>query len=148
MLELLNYVAYSGSKYNYPTTRLAQPTTVGFTGSVWSIIAIVLAIVGALVIYFFFARQPRDKFKGFVTKLHDLVNFKRLRVEAILKICYLGLALFITLISFEFISFSFLTFFLTMVVGNLMLWVIFQFSMIAVKMYRNLAEISEKLDKK
>lgn len=147
MLELLNYMAYSSSKYS--TTRLVQSEpTFGFTGSIWSIIAVVLAIVGALVIYFFFARQPRDKFKGFVTKLHDLVNFKRLQVEAILKICYLALALFITLLSFEFINLSFLTFFLTLVVGNLTLWVTFQFSMIIVKMYRSLVEISEKLDKK
>ncbi len=140
---------YSSYGLDYPTTRVTTSSPVLLSAlSIWGIIALVLAIVGALVIYFFFARQSRDKFKGFAVKLHDFVNFKRLRVEAILKLVYLAMALFTTLISFELISASFLAFLLTLVVGNIALWITFQFAMIIIKIYRYLGEISNKLDKK
>ena len=151
-MEVLKHLALSsGSRYGLEglNSPYIQRTSVSLmSGSVWSIIAAVLAVVGALVAFFFFARQPRDKFTGFAAKLHDFVNFKRLRAEAILKLFYLAVAIFTTLASFELISTSFLLFFLTLVIGNIMLWVTFQFAMIMVKIYRNLEEINAKLSKK
>ncbi|MGI6611978.1 MAG: hypothetical protein ACOX0Z_00145 [Candidatus Nanosyncoccaceae bacterium] len=156
MFSLLKYVAFSSSYGSggyglrvVPSNTSAASLSAFIDNlSTWGIIAMVLAACGALVAYFFFARQPRNNFKGFATRLHDFVNFKRLRVEAIVKILYLFMALFTTLFSFELISVSFLGFLTTLVGGNIGLWITFQFAMIIIKIYRNLVEINEKLGKK
>ena len=70
--------------------------------AIWSIISVVLAVVGGIVLYFTFLRKKNDgKFKGFLGWLYDFLTFKKMMIEEILRVCYLIMAIFITLASFK-----------------------------------------------
>ena len=93
---------------------------------VWAIVSFILAICGALVLYFTFLSKNNDnKYTGFLGWLYDVLTFKTLTLETILKVAYLFVALFITLASFELIGVNFLSFLVTLVLGNLFARVVF-----------------------
>ena len=83
--------------------------------SVWIIVSIILAIVGGILLYFLFLNKKNDgKFNGFVGWLYDFLSFKKMFLEALLKITYLIMALYVTLVSFALIGINFLNFLLVM----------------------------------
>ena len=135
--------------YGYQT-RSGLSGVNGMAGSaVWIIISAVLAIVGGLVLYFtFLSKKNEGKFTGFLGWAYDFLNFKNFTIEIILKITYLMLALFITLSSLATISSSFVGFLLTLLLGNLLLRIGYEFSLILLVICRNTTEISKKLNKK
>ena len=111
---------------------------------IWMIIAAVLAVVGGLVLYFTFLRRKNDeKFKGFLGWLYDFLTFKKMFIENLLKVTYLILALFVTLFSFG--TGSFLSFIVTLLLGNLAVRVTYEFSLILLVICRNTTDISKKL---
>lgn len=111
---------------------------------VWMIISFVLAIVGGIVAYFLFtSKKNNGEYKGFVAWLHSFLRFDKMMIEALLKIVYLVLALFITLSSFAMISTSFLGFLLYLVIGNIVLRMIFEFSILGIQLWKNTTEIKE-----
>lgn len=113
---------------------------------VWLIIAAVLAIVGGIVLYFTFLNKKNDgKFKGFLGWLHDFLTFKKMFIENLLKVTYLILSIFITLSSFA--AGSFLGFIFTLILGNLAVRVIYEFSLVLLVICRNTTEINKKLSK-
>lgn len=115
---------------------------------VWAVIAAILAIVGGLVVYFVFLNKSNeDKYKGFAGYLYDFLSFKKMWLESILKVTYLILAIYITLQSFGLIGTSFLLFILTLVLGNIMLRIVYEMSLILVTICKNTTEINSKLGK-
>ena len=117
--------------------------------SVWVIISLVLAIVGGLVIYFTFLRKSNEtKYTGFWGWMYDFLTFKKMVIENILKICYLIVALFITLSSFAMISSSFLAFIVYLLVGNLIARIFYELFLVVLIICRNTTDINKKLDKK
>ena len=84
---------------------------------IWSIISLVIAIIGGITLYFIYLRSNK-KFNNFLDKLRDFLNFKSLLLEEILKVTYLVLAIYITLYSFGLIAVSFASFLLTLLLGN------------------------------
>lgn len=113
---------------------------------VWLIIAAVLAVVGGIVLYFTFLNKKNDgKFKGFLGWLHDFLTFKKMFIENLLKVTYLILSIFITLSSFA--AGSFLGFIFTLILGNLAVRVIYEFSLVLLVICRNTTEINKKLSK-
>ena len=113
---------------------------------VWLIIAAVLAVVGGIVLYFTFLNKKNDgKFKGFLGWLHDFLTFKKMFIENLLKVTYLILSIFITLSSFA--AGSFLGFIFTLILGNLSVRVIYEFSLVLLVICRNTTEINKKLSK-
>lgn len=115
----------------------------------WIAIAAVIAVIGALILYFTFLSKRNDgKFKGFLGWTYEFLNFKKFTIEAILKITYLMLTIFITLASFALISTSVGAFFLALILGNLVLRIIYEFSLIMLVICRNTIEINNKLNKK
>lgn len=115
---------------------------------VWQIIAIVLAVVGGLVIYFIFLNKEQcEKTNKFVKKIHELLNFKLLVLEPILKITYVILAIYLTLSSFSYIAVSFLLFLMQLVLGNLMLRIVYEATILLIKICNNTSEISKSLKK-
>ena len=115
----------------------------------WIVIAAVIAVIGALILYFTFLSKRNDgKFKGFLGWTYEFLNFKKFTIEAILKITYLMLTIFITLASFALISTSVGAFFLALILGNLVLRIIYEFSLIMLVICRNTIEINNKLNKK
>ena len=126
--------------YNYGYG--AQASSTG--ALIWIIIAAVLALVGGLVLYFTFLSKKNDgKFKGFLGWLHDFLTFKKMFIENLLRVTYLILTLFVTLSSFA--AGSFLAFLATILLGNLAVRVIYEFSLILLVICRNTTEINKNL---
>ena len=119
------------------------------SSAVWIIISAVLAIVGGIVLYFtFLSKKNERKFTGFLGWVYDFLTFKKMIIENILRILYLVAALFITLSSFALISTSFLSFLLTLVIGNVLARVGYELLLITLVICKNTTEINKKLDKK
>lgn len=114
--------------------------------SVWLIISAVLAIVGGILVYFLFlSKKNENKFKGFTGWLYDFLSFKKMFIETLLKITYLIAAIYTTLSAFALISVNFLSFLLTLVVGNLLVRVIYEFSLVLLVICRNTTELNKKM---
>ena len=114
----------------------------------WGIISLVVAIIGGFVLYFsYLSKANEGKFEGFKKWMYDFLSFKKMVIENILRVAYVILAIFITLSSFAFISDSFLYFILYLVVGNLVLRIMFEFSLITLIICRNTTEINSKMNK-
>lgn len=117
--------------------------------SVWLIVSIVLAIIGGILVYFLFlSKKNEGKFTGFLGWLYDFLSFKKMFLETLLKITYLILALYVTLSSFASIGSNFLGFLLTLVIGNIVVRVIYEFSLVLLVICRNTTEIAKNTSKK
>lgn len=115
---------------------------------VWMIISAVLAIVGGIVLYFVvFTKQNEGKFTGFLKWVYEFFTFKKMLLEALLKILYMIVAIYITLSSFTLLSTSFIGFLLQIVFGNLIARICFEFSLILLTICKNTTEINDKLSK-
>lgn len=68
-------------------------------------------------------------------------------ITTILKVSYLILAIFITLSSFSLISTSFVGFLLTLLFGNLILRIAYEFSLVLLSIHENVSEINKKMKK-
>lgn len=117
--------------------------------SVWIIISFVLAIVGGILVYFLFlSKKNEGRFNGFVGWLYDFLSFRKMFLEALLKITYLIVAIYITLSSFALIGTSFIGFLVSLVLGNIIARVVYEFLLILLVICRNTTEISKKLGEK
>ena len=82
-----------------------------------------------------------------MAKLYEFVKFKKMYITTILKVSYLILAIFITLSSFSLISTSFVGFLLTLLFGNLVLRIAYEFSLVLLSIHENVSEINKKMKK-
>ena len=113
---------------------------------IWIIISLVIAFIGGIVAYILFAKSNKH-FSGFLGWLHKFLNFKVLVVEDIIKITYIILASFLTLASFGFIGSSILGFFGMLIIGNLVLRITYEMSILLIKICQNTSEINNKMNK-
>ena len=133
--------------YTYGYTAPKVTTTVALSGGagVWVIISAILALVGGILVYVLFLNKKNEKkFTGFVKWLYDFLSFKTLTIEMLLKVFYLIGAIFITLGSFAYIGTSALAFFGMLILGNLVLRVIYEGSLLVILIYKNVKELNEK----
>ncbi len=136
---------YSSSYYKSSASSLNSLANAG----VWVIISLVLAVVGGILIYFLFLNKKNEgKFQGFVAWLYDFLSFKKMFLETLLKVTYLVVALFITLSSFALIGSSFLGFLSTLIVGNVIARVSYEFALILLVICRNTSDIRKSLQGK
>ena len=80
--------------------------------------------------------------------MYDFLTFKKMLIENLLKILYLICTIFVTLFSFAAIGQSFLMFLAILVLGNLSVRIIYEFSLIMLVICRNTTEIDSKLNTK
>ena len=114
---------------------------------IWTIISAVLAVIGGIVLYFTFLKKSNDgKFKGFAGWMYDFLTFKKMLIENLLRILYLICALFTTLASFAIIGTSFLSFVIMLLGGNLVIRIIYEFSLILLVICRNTTDINTKMN--
>ena len=112
----------------------------------WQIVSVVLAIVGGFFVYFtFLSANNEGKYTGFLAWLYDFLHFKKMFLETILKVTYIILALYITLSSFALIGTNLLLFLLTLLGGNILLRLTYEFSLILLTICQNTTEINAKL---
>lgn len=136
-----------GTSSLYGTSAARSAAKLAGAG-IWTIIAFILAIVGGILVYFLFlSKKNEGKFKGFWGWTYDFLLFKKLFAENLLKVLYLIGAIFITLASFGLIAVNFLVFLLTLVVGNIVLRIVYEFLLIKLLICRNTTEINAKLSK-
>ena len=128
---------------------LVTTTSAGSGFGVWSIVSLILAIIGGIVLYFLFtSKKNKGEYKGFLAWLHSFLRFDKMMIEALVKILYLIMAIFITLGSFELIGSSFLLFILTLTLGNVFIRLIFEACIFNIQIWKNTTEIKESLEKK
>ena len=127
---------------NYGMSGLASSGS-----SVWTIIALVVAICGAIVGYFLFIKPEKEYPSKFVNWARGFLNFQEMIIEPILKVTYAFLVIFITLTSFNVISYSFPLFLLYLIGYNLLIRVIYEASMMMVGIWKNTKEINKKMKK-
>ena len=136
------------STYGYPTSRSSVSAFTGLSGG-WTIAAAILAVIGGIVLSFtFLSKKNEGKFTGFTAWLYDFFTFKKMVIEHILKIIYLVGAIFVTLVSFNFISIHFGVFLLVLLGGNLSLRILYELTLVILIVCRNTTEINQKLEKK
>lgn len=130
-------------------SRSLLSTSDAVNSSVWLIVSIILAVIGGILIYFLFlGKKNEGKFKGFVGWLYDFLSFKKMFMEALLKITYLIVALYITLSSFALIGSNFIGFLAMLIIGNVVARLVYEFSLLLLVICRNTTEINKKLSKK
>lgn len=119
-----------------------------YTGSfVWTIIALILAIVGGFLVYYLFVKNTKKNDNKFLNWLKKYLDFKEMLIEPILKVSYIILAIFITLYSFNIIGTSFISFLLTLVLGNVLLRIIYEWCLVLIMIWKNTSEINNKIKK-
>lgn len=115
----------------------------------WAMPALIISLVVGILVYFLFlSRKNEGKFKGFVGWMYDFLSFKKLAVEAILKILYITAALYLTIMSFSFVTLDFGYFLLILIGGNVLVRIAYELMLVVLIVCRNTSEINEKLSKK
>ena len=134
---------------SYYSKSSASSSLLSSGNAVWIIISAVVAIIGGIVLYFtFLSKKNEGKFTGFLGWMYDFLTFKKMVIENILKIVYLIVASFITLSSLAFISSSFVTFLLYLVLGNLIARISYEIFLVILVICKNTTEINQKLNNK
>ena len=133
---------YGYNTYGTPTIS----TSGGFSGNaVWTIVAFVLAIIGAFIVYFLFVKSDKKLDNKFLVWLRNFLDFQSMLIETILKIAYIFVALFITLASFGLIGENFFGFLLFLIGGNILTRVLYEFIMIQISIWQNTRDINKKM---
>ena len=132
-----------GNYYNYSNSL----NTSGLESlGIWMIISVVIAIAGGIVVYILFLnKENENKFIGFTAWLYDFLSFKKMLLETILKVCYLITAIYITLVGLGLLSVNILSALMTIIVGNVVARIIYEFSLVLLTICRNTTEINKKL---
>ena len=67
------------------------------TASIFSAVGLIVGIIGAIVLYTVFLKKSNEgKFTGFAGWLYEYLNFQKLSIEAVLKIVYIIVAVWVT----------------------------------------------------
>lgn len=113
--------------------------------AIWSAISIILAIIGGILAYFLFVKKDDELKSKFLQYLRKFLRFDVMLIEPLLKVIYIILAIYITLISFGLISESFGAFILVLVFGNLSLRLVYEGVLILIQIWKNTTDINKKM---
>ena len=128
--------------FMYSTVYQSTMTNAGL----WMIVSFLVALCAGIVLYFTFLNPKNaDHYTGFTKKIYDFLSFRTMSLEAILKICYLVIAIYVTIMSFSYIAESFIAFLLTLIIGNILVRLIFESCLLILMIHSRLVEISNKL---
>ena len=162
--NLTNFAAYnSSSSYSdsdfedllsgLSANNNASSAMAGF--GIWTIVALILAIIGGVLIYFLFVKAKTTPKGKFAKWLKDFLSFKIMWIEPILKVIYYITTIYVVLFSFNYLGMmgvlggtAFLMFLLTLVLGPILVRVVYEFTMILIMIWRNTRDIAENTGKK
>lgn len=131
------------------TNTISNTTTSFSIGEVWTIISILLAIIGGFFLFTtYFNKEKENTYTGFKKTLYDFLNFKITIIEPIFRVAYLITAIAITLCSFSYLTTNFFAFLAILVFGNIIARLSFEFFLLILKLFKDVAEINSKLSKK
>lgn len=133
--------------YDYMTGQTAKAAANVAGTLVWTVIAVILAIAAGIMVYFMFVKSDKPVSVN-LQKIRDLLDFKTMLIEPILKIVYIILTIFIVLFSFGLISTSFILFLIVLIFGPLTLRITYELMMINIMIWKNTKEINGNLNPK
>ena len=134
-------MGYNGS-FGAPSINVGM----GLGSLIWIIVSVIIALIGCFVIYFMFVANNNFKTKNkFVSWLVDFLRFDKMLIETILKICYIFVAIFVTLGSFALIPANFFSFLGMLIGGNILARVLYEAALIKVMIWKNTTEIKKNL---
>lgn len=114
-------------------------------GVAWTIVAVILAIIGGILLYILFVNKKDKVENKYLAWIKEFLSFKKMLIEVILKVSYIIVAIFITLTSFNIIGTSFLGFLLYLIIGNVIARLIYEGSLILLMIWKNTSEINKKI---
>lgn len=126
-------------------------TSAATGASIWGIIALVLAIVGGILVYFLFVKAKTEPKGKFAKWLKDFLSFKIMWIEPILKVIYYVATIFTVLYSFTFLAlggYGFLMFLMCLVLGPIIIRIFYEATMMFIMIWRNTRDIAENTKKK
>ena len=118
------------------------------------IFLLILALGAAIAAFILIVPENKGRqFTGFMRVLHDILNFKQLLLEKILKFCYIFFTVYATLLglfsSFEMFEWDAGTGLLMMLSSltliPLLIRVVFEMSMMVILLVKNVIDINKKL---
>ncbi len=113
---------------------------------IWMIISFVIAVAGGILVYCLFLNKSEEKrLTKFGRWVSNLLHFKILLSETLLKILYIVSTLYLTLVSFGYIGQNFLTFILLLTIGNVVLRIIYEFLIVNLLISKNTTQINDKI---
>lgn len=125
-------------------------TSAAAGASIWGIIALVLAIVGGILVYFLFVNAKTEPKGKFAKWLKDFLSFKIMWIEPILKVVYYVATIFTVLYSFTFLAlggYGFLMFLMCLVLGPIIIRIVYEATMMFIMIWRNTRDIAENTKK-
>lgn len=129
--------------YDYGINAISASSSSSTSGS---LIAFIVAIAASIVIYFVFMdKKEESKYTGFVKNLYDFLHFKINFIEAFLKIAYITTTLYVTITSFSLIKIDVVLFFMTLILGNIIIRILYEAAFLLYNIYLNTKEINSKL---
>ena len=140
MFNLLkNYSYYDDYSYYY--RDMLYDTDSAAVG-----LAFIVALVVSIIVYFtFLSKRNEGRFTGFTGWLYEVLSFGKLIIEALLKICYMFITIFISIISIVHMKYSFIEGLLLLIVLNLLIRVGYECLLMIVMICKNIKEINSKL---
>ena len=115
--------------------------------AVWTVIAFIIAIAAGIMIYFIFVKDNKHVSEK-LQKLKDLLDFKTMLIEPILKIVYIIATVFIILFSFGLISLNFVSFLMVLILGPIAIRIVYELMMINIMIWKNTKEINDNIKAK
>jgi len=115
--------------------------------AVWTVIAFIIAIAAGIMIYFMFVKDNKPVSEK-LQKLKDLLDFKTMLIEPILKIVYIIATVFIILFSFGLISLNFVLFLMVLILGPIAIRIVYELMMINIMIWKNTKEINDNIKAK
>ena len=115
--------------------------------AVWTVIAFIIAIAAGIMIYFMFVKDNKPVSEK-LQKLKDLLDFKTMLIEPILKIVYIIATVFIILFSFGLISLNFVSFLMVLTLGPIAIRIVYELMMINIMIWKNTKEINDNIKAK
>lgn len=138
---------YTTSTTSLHSGNYYQPYDIG----IWGLIALILAIVGGILVYFLFVKAKTTPKNKFAKWLKDFLAFKIMWIEGILKVVYYCLTIFVILISFGFLGMGangFLTFLIVLVLGPILIRLAYEMTIMFIMVWKNTKIIAENTNPK
>ena len=130
--------------YNYDYINSPSNTAALAGSAIWGIIASVLAVIGGILVYFLFIKKYNKGLSKKLVTLKELLDFKIMIIEPILKVLYLIGTIYVILVSFSFISVSFLLFLVILILGPIVIRLVYEGFLIMIMIWKNTKEIAQK----
>ena len=120
---------------------------------VWTIVATILAIVGAILVYFLYIKS-KTNFKGFAKTLRDYLSGDLIHIESLAKMFYYAALIYVILSSINYLIMigmggvdagsCILSFFIQLLLGPILVRFIFEIIMMFIRIWKNTENLKKK----